>query len=189
MKVCLWWCNGWEAWLTNPHEWVGCPIHTVLCVIYAKSSVNYFLSEFESHWLSYSYSVGLHLSKSLVNYKTACEGIFPGRFDKLHWDFLHTTWLELGDRHTTNTRVVGCRIHRLHLCGEVRRPNEFPRYDTKLSDGEASVMLELWGMQSTSSLLSLPGPLWSRMVVPDSDSTCGSNRNKQCTYAKLNRLK
>ena len=31
-------------------------------------------------------------------------------------------------------------------------PNECPGYDTKQSDGKASVMLALWGMQSTSSL-------------------------------------
>ena len=37
--------------------------------------------------------------------------------------------------------------------------NEFPGYDTK-SDDEAPVMLELWAMQSTPLLPSLPGPLW-----------------------------
>ena len=35
-------------------------------------------------------------------------------------------------------------------------PNERPRYDTKQSDSEAPVILELWGMQSTPSLSSLP---------------------------------
>ena len=28
-------------------------------------------------------------------------------------------------------------------------------------------MLELWGMQSISSLPSLPGPLWPGVVAPD----------------------
>ena len=28
-------------------------------------------------------------------------------------------------------------------------------------------MLELWGMQSTPSLPSLPGPLWSGVIAPD----------------------
>ena len=48
----------------------------------------------------------------------------------------------------------GCRIHWLHLCRGVRPPltYECPRYDTKSSDGEAPVMLELWGMWSTPSL-------------------------------------
>ena len=40
-------------------------------------------------------------------------------------------------------------------------------YDTKQSDGEAPVMLELWGIQCTPSLLSLPGPYRSRVVAPD----------------------
>ncbi len=39
-------------------------------------------------------------------------------------------------------------------------PNECPGYDTKQSDGEAPVMLELWGMWSTPLLLSLQGLLW-----------------------------
>ena len=50
----------------------------------------------------------------------------------------------------------GCRIHRL-----------LPGYDTKQSDGEVPAMLELWGMRSTPSLPSLPGPLWPGVVAPD----------------------
>ncbi len=33
--------------------------------------------------------------------------------------------------------------------------------------GEIPVMMELWGMRSTSSLSSLPGPLWPGIVTPD----------------------
>ena len=57
----------------------------------------------------------------------------------------------------------GCRIHRLHLCRGVRLPQRVPVYDTKQSDDEASLILELCGMQSTSLLPSLPDPLlaWS----------------------------
>ena len=40
-------------------------------------------------------------------------------------------------------------------------------YDTKQSDGEALVMLELWGMQSTPLLPLLPGSVWPRVVTPD----------------------
>ena len=62
----------------------------------------------------------------------------------------------------------GCRIHRLLLCRGVRPPaNECPGYDTKQSDGEVPAMLELWGMQSTPSLPSLPGPLSPGVVAPD----------------------
>ena len=45
--------------------------------------------------------------------------------------------------------------------------NKCPGYDTKQSDGEVLVMLGLWGMQSTPSLLLFPAPLWPRMVAPD----------------------
>ena len=46
-------------------------------------------------------------------------------------------------------------------------PYECPRYDIKQSDGEVPAVLELWGMRSTSSLPSLPGPLWPGGVAPD----------------------
>ena len=46
-------------------------------------------------------------------------------------------------------------------------PNECPGYDTKESDGEVPAVLELWGMRSTPSLPSLPGPLWPGVVAPD----------------------
>ena len=37
----------------------------------------------------------------------------------------------------------------------------------KRSDGVAPVMTELWGMPSTPSLSSFPGPLWSGVVASD----------------------
>ena len=46
-------------------------------------------------------------------------------------------------------------------------PNQCPEYDIKQSDGKVPVMLELWGMQSTPSLLLLPVPLWPGVVAPD----------------------
>ena len=51
----------------------------------------------------------------------------------------------------------------------VRPPplNKYPGYDTKQSDGEVSVMLELRRMWSFSSLPSLPGPHWPRVIAPD----------------------
>ena len=45
--------------------------------------------------------------------------------------------------------------------------NECPGYDTKQSNGEAPVMLELWGMRSTPSFASLPGSLWLGVVALD----------------------
>ena len=38
--------------------------------------------------------------------------------------------------------------------------NECPGYDTKQSDGEVPVMLELWGIRSTPLLPSLSGQFW-----------------------------
>ena len=58
----------------------------------------------------------------------------------------------------------------------------------KKSDGEASVMLEHWGMHSTPLLLSLPGPLWPGMVAPDRALSMGQIE-LNCNYAKLNCLK
>ena len=51
--------------------------------------------------------------------------------------------------------------------------NVCPGYDTKQSDGEVPVMLELWGMWSTPLLPLLPGPLWSGMVAPDKALSMG----------------
>ena len=45
--------------------------------------------------------------------------------------------------------------------------NENLVYDTKQLDCEASVMLELWRMQTTPLLPSLPGPLWPGVVASD----------------------
>ena len=54
------------------------------------------------------------------------------------------------------------------IFGEREVPlNECPGYDTKQSDGEVPAMLELWGIQSTPSLPSLPSPLWLSVVAPD----------------------
>ena len=44
---------------------------------------------------------------------------------------------------------------------------DYPGYETKQSDDEVPVMQELWGIQSTPSLLSLPGSLWPGMVASD----------------------
>ena len=55
---------------------------------------------------------------------------------------------------------------------------ECPDYDTKQSDGEVPVMLEVWGMWSTPSLPLLPGPLWPGDIAPDKGPIYGLNRTK-----------
>ena len=80
-----------------------------------------------------------------------------------------------------------CGIHWLLLYrGERPLPNECSGYDTKQSDGEVSVILELWGMQIAPSSPSLPGPLWPSVVAPDMGHIYGSDRSKLCTYVILN---
>ena len=46
-------------------------------------------------------------------------------------------------------------------------PNECPGYDTKQSDGEALVMLDLWRTQSVPSFPSLPSLHWPGVVEPN----------------------
>ena len=91
----------------------------------------------------------------------------------------------------------GCKIHQILLCRGVRLLSiECPRYDTKQSDLEASVMLELCGMRRTPSLLSFLGPLWPGVVAADRDLPIGQielfdiqTEYKQMTCGKLNSLK
>ena len=64
-------------------------------------------------------------------------------------------------RHTTTTTTT---------------TNECPGYNTKQSDGEIPVMLELWGMRGTTLPPSLPGPLRLRMGAPDKGPIYGLNR-------------
>ena len=69
------------------------------------------------------------------------------------------------------------------------RLNECSRYNTKQSDGEVPVILELWEMQSTPLLPSLSGQLWPTVVAPDRVLIYGSNRTKLCIFAKLDCMK
>ena len=115
---------------------------------------------------------------------------------RLMWEFSYTSplWLvaKLSQHQATNCQAIyysqifshqiqcfcqlgwRCRIHQLHLCSGVGHPhNKCPGYDTKKSDCEVPVMLELWGMWGKSSLPLLPGPLWARVVAPDRTLSMG----------------
>ena len=52
-------------------------------------------------------------------------------------------------------------------------PSFCPGYDTKQSDGEVPVMIELWEIQSTTSLPLLPSPLWPEVIAPDKALSMG----------------
>ena len=54
--------------------------------------------------------------------------------------------------------------------------NQCLGYDTKQSDGNVQVLLELWGMQNTPSLPSLPDPHWPGVVTPDRVLSLGQIR-------------
>ena len=78
-------------------------------------------------------------------------------------------WLYNTKMEHSGTVGWGSRIHRRHLCRGVRPPHQRVSwiYDTKQSDCDILVMLELWGIQSTILLPSLPGPLWPRVEALD----------------------
>ena len=87
------------------------------------------------------------------------------------WTPVVVTVSYASNHYTINTSCPvgwGCRIHWPTLQrGKTPPPNECCGYDNKQSDGEAQLMLELWGMWSTLSLPSLPGPLWPGVVALD----------------------
>ena len=74
---------------------------------------------------------------------------------------MHTKLHKIIARSARAVEYTGC------ISSEGQNPslNECPVYDTKQSDGEVLVMMELWGMGSTPS--SFPGPLEPGVVAPD----------------------
>ena len=67
-------------------------------------------------------------------------------------------------------------------------PNECPGYDTKQSDREVPVNLELSGMLSTPLLPLFQGSLWPGVVAPDTVLSM-SQIEVNCNHTKLNCLK
>ena len=92
------------------------------------------------------------------------QGDIKYHFVSLWYD---STW-DLAQEKWPHQRVSGpfgwlYRIHQQHLSREVRLPNESPDMTLNYLMG----MLEIWGMQSTPSLPSLPSPLWPGVVALD----------------------
>ena len=110
--------------------------------------------------------------------------LFVSRKERERWLATIEDSVDISIKRLENCPVGwGCRIHWLLLCRGVRSPpNECPGYDTKQSDGEIPAMLELWGVRSTPSLPSLPGPLWPGVVAPDKGPIYGLNRTKPCFF-------
>ena len=74
--------------------------------------------------------------------------------------FLFSSYLKSFALHRFYWSFLFCHAY-LHVTyNSSRSINECPGYDTKQSDGEVPVMLEPWGIQSSSSLPLLPGLSW-----------------------------
>ena len=69
--------------------------------------------------------------------------------------------------------------------GGYLRPKECPRYDTKLSDSEVPIMLELSGMWSTPSMSPLSGPLWLGVIATDRVLSIGCPVGWGCRMHRL----
>ena len=59
-----------------------------------------------------------------------------------------------------------------------------PEYDTKQLDGETPVM-KLWGMLSASSLLLLPDPLNSEVIIPSRVWSIGQTEKNVLSFSLL----
>ena len=90
-----------------------------------------------------------HPSIININFDTWQDG------DRINSNNTQPSWLEVQNTPTVSLQ----RAKTPHI--------ECSAYDTKQSDDEAPVILELWGLQGTPSLLSLLGSLWPGVVVPD----------------------
>ena len=78
---------------------------------------------------------------------------------------LHHMIFTLAPQFTSCLVGWGCRIYRLHRCRGISPTTT--GYDSKQPDGEAPVMLELWGMWNTLFLPSVPGPLGPGVVATE----------------------
>ena len=66
-----------------------------------------------------------------------------------------------------NLQWLICHRTKPNTCFSAEGDNECSEYVIKQSDGEVPVMLELWGVQCTPTLLSLQGLLWTGVIAPD----------------------
>ena len=100
-----------------------------------------------------------------------CNRDTPNRLmSNLNWRLLHRPPTEL--QLTTCSKFANFYISKFRISFaqsvmNVEYTNCPSEYDTKQSNGEVPVMLGLWGMRNTPSLLLLPGPLWSGVIAPD----------------------
>ena len=107
-------------------------------------------------------------NRAFVNKLLAGQPTVACPFAEFHWRMSLNEYIDIGAYPSVVCPVGwGCIIHWLLLYVGVNLQNNFPGYNTNESDGEAPVMLQLWGMKSTPSLSSLSCPLWPRVVALD----------------------
>ena len=129
-------------------------------------------------FLSLSFSFSLSLSLSPIH----SHILFHIRYVSLTHIYTHThicmytsSYLNLLAQSASGLEYTDC------IFAEGYPSNECPGYNTKRSEGEVPVMLELWGMPSTSSLPSLPDPLRPWVVAPDKVISMGQ-RELNCIH-------
>ena len=82
----------------------------------------------------------------------------------------------------TFVQSAGAREYTNRASGEDKDfANEFPGHDTKQSESEILVMLELWEIRSTLSLSSFHGSLCPGVLAPAKGPIDGSNKTKHRT--------
>ena len=93
--------------------------------------------------------------------------ILRGDFHQIASGSLHLSTSDSKSHQLSSTQSAGTVEYTDCISAEGFNSKECPGYDTKQSDGEGLVVLELWRMQSTLSLSSLPDLPWSKVVAPD----------------------
>ena len=76
-------------------------------------------------------------------------------------------WISLVIIWNSELQFSAAAITLLRLCWGLKLHKMCPGYDSKQFHGKASVMMELWGMQSNLSLPSLPALFWAEEVASD----------------------
>ena len=124
------------------------------------------------NWMSFSWSFFPTRKTKVLNVVS-----FRNKGTKMmRWIYEYQIHMKVSYFYVTLSGLLKCITDK--SCRGVRPPYKKPGYDTKQSDGEVPVMLELRGMRSTPSLPSLPGPLLPGVLALDKSLIYGLNRTK-----------
>ena len=125
---CLWYRTVINLFLINNYYYI------IIVIIWRGNSTN----SFDSLWTCIPHEMLVNV----LHFDQSCWSVhWPVRVILFSWSCSRclVSW--------------SCRIHQLLFCRRERlNPKVRPGYDSKQSDGEVPVMLELWGMRSSPSL-------------------------------------